>query len=446
MNTTQSFLIGATRSGSGKTLLTLGLLAAINKRGFEVQPFKCGPDFIDPTLHQVIVNRPSFNLDIFMMGEKGSVSSFDNYSAQSEISVVEGVMGLFDGGQASSASLAKLLKIPVLLIVDASSAAESVAAVIHGFENFDPELELCGVICNRVGSTRHRELIEEAVKKHCNTEILGFFPRETDFVIESRHLGLHMGHEAGYDRHRIEKLTAAVEQHIDIDRLLEKSGSNRTRKRVADIQSAAPVTATRRLAVARDEAFCFYYQENFDLLKANGFELVNFSPMVDSVLPSDINGVYLGGGYPELFADQLSTNQSMKQSLREWADKGGFIYGECGGFMYMTEKLVDTDGKEHPMTGIFPVTVKMKSRLSRLGYREVRCIEDTPFGKNQEPLFGHEFHYSDIVERSEALEYLYSLGDGKKEGCRVDNCFGSYVHLHFSRSQRNIQRLLEMLS
>ena len=433
------FLIAATKSGSGKTLLTLGILAALRKRGMEVRPFKCGPDFIDPSLHQMIVSRPSINLDIRMMGPEGCIASYHHYSQGADVVVVEGVMGLFDGGIASSASLAELLGIPVYLIVDVRSAAESVAAVIKGFETYNPVLKIGGIICNRVGSARHRQLIEDAVREHCSSEILGFFPRKESFEMPSRHLGLFMGHEMNYDRDQVDRLAEAVEEHIDLDRLLRLAAGDRPEPVIS--AGSAAKKETVRLAVARDEAFCFYYQENFDILESEGFDLVPFSPLHDEALPPNIRGVYFGGGYPELYAKTLSANSSMLVSVREWAEKGGFIYGECGGFMYLTSQITDDKGRSYPMADLFPVEVRMKKRLSRLGYREAAFLADSLLARAGTQAFGHEFHYSEIVARDGELAYLYELSDGRNEGCAAGNVFGSYVHLHFARSRALLQRL-----
>ncbi|WP_136806367.1 cobyrinate a,c-diamide synthase [Desulfosediminicola flagellatus] len=437
------FLIAATKSGSGKTLLTLGILAAMARRGIDVQPFKCGPDFIDPSLHEQVVNRHSINLDLHMMGRDGCLKSYARYGQESDAVIVEGVMGLFDGGSFSSASLAELLDIPVLLIIDVRSAAESVAAVLKGFEVYNPHTRICGVIFNRVGSERHRQLIEDAVTGSCSSKILGFFPRDIDFEMPSRHLGLHMGHEQDYSSTHLEKLAESVEQHIDIDQLLQISQQQFKHNKP---DQAQPVTQDIRLAVARDEAFCFYYEENFEILRSNGFEIVPFSPLHDSRLPDNIQGIYLGGGYPELYARALSANSAMRESILQWAQSDGFIYGECGGFMYMTRQLTDIDGVTHPMSGIFQVSVKMKPRLSKLGYRKMEIKKDCGLGESGQFVYGHEFHYSDIVERHSDIEFLYDFDDGRSEGCLMGNSFGSYVHLHFSQSVENIHRLHSLLA
>jgi cobyrinic acid a,c-diamide synthase len=438
------FIIGATKSGSGKTLLTLGILAALAKRKIVVQPFKCGPDFIDPTLHQMMVSRPSINLDLHMMGTEGCLASYDRYGSGAEAVVVEGVMGLFDGGIASTAALGVTLDIPVVLVVDVRSAAESIAAVIKGFELYNPDLRICGVICNQVGSKRHEKMIQDAVDQSCKSEILGFFPRNVSFELPSRHLGLHMGQEVSMDGGQVDTLVSAIEKNINIERLLQLSISSSKHANQSVLCQGKSLDKVR-LAVAQDAAFCFYYRENLQILKEHGFELVYFSPLKDTKLPSGIDGIYLGGGYPELFAEQLSINIEMRRSLLKWVEGGGFVYAECGGLMYLTESLTDLSGKSFPMTGVFPVTVRMKPRFSRLGYRTVTLNDDSLLGLRGQMLFGHEFHYSEIETISDGIDRLYELEDGRKEGYRVKNVMGSYVHLHFAKTPESIRHMYTTL-
>ena len=440
MSTRPEFLIAATKSGSGKTLLTLGILAALKKRKIRVQPFKCGPDFIDPSLHKLAAETTSYNLDLRMMGEEGCLNSYCNYGADAEAIAVEGVMGLFDGGIASSAALARTLEIPVVLIVDVRSAAESVAAVIKGFESFDPALTINGVICNRVGSERHATMIRDAVEKNCTSKILGFFPREEAFQIPSRHLGLHMGHELDNYSLELDKLADAIETHIDLDLMLEQSEKNVIRS--APKPSVKKRTKAVRIGVASDKAFCFYYPENFDILKEEGAELVFFSPLTDTSIPDGISALYFGGGYPELFAKQLADNTAMRESINAWAAQNKPVYGECGGFMYLCEELQVASGEVYPMTGIFPVKTRMKQRLSSLGYREAATLTDSWLAEADQVLYGHEFHYSEVVERDPGIPHFYTLNSGKQEGCMTANTIGSYVHLHFSRSRSVVKRLL----
>jgi len=433
-----AFLIGGTTSGSGKTTITMGILAALAARGLAVQPFKCGPDFIDPTLHRMVTGRISSNLDLRMCGLDFCRNTFNQrLSGQNGggVAVVEGVMGLFDGGLSSSASLAAALDLPVVLVIDARSAAESVAAVLKGFEVYDPEVQIKGVIFNRVGSERHVELIRGAVEQSCQAGILGFFPRDSRFEIPDRHLGLHMGEESPLDGDQLAGLVAAVEQYIDLDSLLSLGTSV-----VGTPALSPPLSKGRRLrlGVARDLAFCFYYEDNLSILERAGFELHMFSPLHDQKLPEGIDALYLGGGYPELHAPVLSRNVAMRAAIAAWAGGGGVIHAECGGFMYLCEELIDLEGKAHAMAGVFPATVRMQGRLSRLGYRQPRLRRDCLWGKEGEVLHGHEFHYSAVDRMAPEVETIYQLEDGRTEGFKVGNTVGGYIHLHFGRTGQNV--------
>jgi len=438
MKERSAFVIAATRSGSGKTLMSLGLLAALVRRGLAVQPFKCGPDFIDPTLHRMVVNRVSHNLDLFMMGAECCRRIFARAAAEADVRIVEGVMGLFDGGEASTAALARTLDLPVLLVVDARSAAESVAAVVKGFEVYDPRIRLCGVVLNQTGSARHVALIRGALAASCATPLLGAFPREQQFTMPERHLGLHMGDENPLSAGQLDRLAAAVEDHIDIPALLAATGQSLPPPDPAPSPPVRPVQPRLRLAVARDAAFCFYYQENLALLTAAGFDIVPFSPLTDAALPPATAAVYIGGGYPELQAAALAANQPMRTALRRWVEDGGLLYCECGGLMYMAEELADTEGRVHPMVGVFPLKMIMRSRLSRLGYRRVRLRRDCLLGRQGDELYGHEFHYSEPAGEAPAIDCLYALDDGRREGYSRHNAIGSYVHLHFGRTAATV--------
>lgn len=430
-----AFLIGGVASGCGKTTITLGILAALKARGLAVQPFKCGPDFIDPSLHRMVTGKISSNLDLRMCGREFCRSTFSQRLAGQDVGVVEGVMGLFDGAHSSSAALAKVLDLPVVLVVDARSAAESVAAVVKGFEGYDPEVRIAGVIFNRVGSERHAELIRGAVESACQARILGFFPRDVRFEIPDRHLGLHMGEESPLDEIQLAGLVAAIEQHIDLDFLLSL-GVDRASRQVVSSPVSRP--GRLKLAVARDLPFCFYYEDNLTILERAGFELLFFSPLHDHELPQGMDALYLGGGYPELHAQELSRNVAMRTAVAAWAGSGGVIHAECGGFMYLCEDLIDLEGKAHPMAGVFPATVRMQGRLSRLGYRQPRLQSDCLWGRKGEVLHGHEFHYSVVERMAPEVETLYHLEDGRREGFKVGNTVGGYIHLHFGRTENNV--------
>src|SRR5579859_2311063 len=354
-----AIVVAGTHSGVGKTSVTLGLIGALRRRGLTVQPFKVGPDFIDPLHHQHASGRPARNLDGWMLDPETNLERFARATADADVAVIEGVMGLFDGSEGksdrgSTAEMAKLLGLPVLLVIDASAMARSAAALIHGFTSFDRHLRVAGVILNNVGGEIHAGMIRDAVAGA--VPMLGALPRAKDLVVPERHLGLHLPYEArtGY----VEQLATLIETHIDLDALLSNSVIERLP--VAATPPAVPPKA--RLAVARDEAFCFYYTDNLELLEQAGAELVRFSP-IDEPLPENIDGIYLGGGYPELHADKLSDNKPTRDAIREFASAGGPIYAECGGLMYLADTL-DLDGQPHPMCGVLPFSTTMPAPLA----------------------------------------------------------------------------------
>ncbi len=427
-----SLVIAGTSSGCGKTTVTLGIMAALCKRGSHVQPFKCGPDFIDPTLHQQITGRVSRNLDVRMCGADFVRRTFTAHALAADISVIEGVMGLFDGGSGSAAHLAALLGLPLILVVDVRSAAESVAAVIKGFETLDQGIRVAGVVLNRVGSAHHLQMITEAVRKYCRAEIIGALPRDSGISLPSRHLGLHMGSEVDVDR---ERLATLIEEHLDVDKFCRIAGSADFRPDKSEGGRGHQLQkSVARLGVARDEAFCFYYQDNLDMLVQAGAEIVEFSPMHDKKLPENLDGLYFGGGYPELHGADLAANIAMREDILQLSRSGKPVYGECGGFMYLCTSIVDTRGTEHSMVGIYPMRIKMGKRLRRLGYRQVEIQEDTLLGARGTICYGHEFHYSEIDSMASRIEQVFRLDDDRFEGYLKDNTLAGYVHLHWGRT------------
>ncbi len=444
MKSSSAFLIGGTSSGSGKTTLTLGIMAALKARGLRVHPFKCGPDFIDPSLHKMVTGVTSPNLDLRMCGRDFCHNRFTEQMAERDVAVVEGVMGLFDGGIASSAALAEELGLPVILVVDARSAAESVAAVVKGFEMFSSSVDVTGVIFNRVGSPRHRELIETGMRDVCKSEIIGFFPRDICFEIPDRHLGLYMGEERPLDDKQLLHLRDSIEEHLDLDRLLAISSRPNIHS-TSTKYSKKQKDRALRLAVARDKAFCFYYEDNLKILEHAGVELVFFSPLSDSVLPENCHGIYLGGGYPELHAAQLSENHRMLTAIKDFGEAGGVVYGECGGFMYLCKEILALDKQSYQMCGIFPFTVQMKPRLSRLGYRKPTLLRSCLFGEAGDTLHGHEFHYSELMASKETVSTVYQLQNNKREGYCIKNVLGGYLHLHFAQSSKNVHSFVTWL-
>lgn len=426
--TTPACIISGTSSGSGKTTVALGLMAAFRKKGLTVQPFKCGPDFIDPGLHQLVTGSVSRNLDLWMAGEPFTRATFARNSIGAELAIIEGVMGMFDGGLSSSGSLAAALGIPGILVLDVRSMAESAAAIVKGFESLNPAAAPRGVILNRVASGRHLQLVTEAIHRHCRAEVLGYLPKSLEFTIPSRHLGLFTGDEAPITPEAIGLLADAVTEHIDLEKILGLA-----RQVPPADYTELPATPARacRIGVARDRAFCFYYEDNFDLLRAAGAELVFFSPLTDGGLPDDLDGIYLGGGYPELYARQLHENQTMRTAMRQWIEGDGAVYAECGGFMYLTEGIVDLAGTFQAMVGAFPVRARMQERRASLGYREVQTTSPGCFGPAGTVLRGHEFHYSTIDAMPAAISRTYAVNNGTREGYSYRKTLGGYMHLHF---------------
>lgn len=439
MKTGRGIVLAAPSSDSGKTLLSLGLGAALVRRGESVQYFKCGPDFIDPTLHRLVSGRVSRNLDLRMCGPSFVQQSYAQH-CDADFVIVEGVMGLFDGGEASTAALAKTLALPVVLVVDASACAESIAALVHGFESFDPEITIAGVIFNRVGGESHYRLLARSVREHCRAEVLGGVPRHDDFMVPGRHLGLHMDHDEPLSPERIGRIAEVMARHIDLALLREKGallpGTSGATKGVCKAMSCV------RLGIARDAAFCFYYEDNLDLLRAAGAELIPFSPLTDTKLPVDLDGLYLGGGYPELHAEALAANYSLREEIGGRAKAGLPIYGECGGFMYLCEALVTVEGAEYPMVGVFPVKSRMQKRLVRLGYRTATVTKNTLWPENGR-LAGHEFHYSETDPMPDWIERAYRLDDDRLEGFCLKNTLAGYMHLHLGDTPEAASHFIE---
>ena len=424
-------------------------MAALVKRDLKVAPFKVGPDFIDPGHHSRIAGVACRNLDGWMLPKKFNLATFAKCTVDADIAVVEGVMGLFDGydGRSeagSTAQMAKWLNLPVILLVDAASMARSAAAIVMGFEKFDEQLTYAGVIFNNLGSSRHLQYLREAVQDQVEMPCLGGIIRNKDIAIPERHLGLVTQEDHPFAEDSMDRLAKHVEKSIDLDSLLnnltEIAPSGHTH-RTQPAQAEKKV----RIAVARDNAFCFYYADNLELLETQGAELCFFSPMSDGHLPDDIDGLYFGGGYPELFAKELSENAALANQIKEKSVDGMPIYGECGGFMYLCKELVDLNNKRYRMTDCFPFATKMFTRLRALGYREVTLTCNTVIGNKGLRIRGHEFHYSELVNFSEDVPTVYSISDrsgmDKAPGGYVVNhhTLGSYNHLHFG-SQPDVAR------
>lgn len=442
----RGLVIAAAGSGSGKTTVSLGLMAALARRGLRVAPFKVGPDFIDPGHHRQVTGCPSRNLDGWMLSRETNQDIFRRAAQGADVAVVEGVMGLFDGfdgrsEEGSTAQMAKWLDLPVLLVVDARSMARSAAALVQGFERFDPDVRFAGVVFNRVGSPGHLEYLREALEGAVAMPLRGGLPRETALEIPERHLGLVTAEDHPLEGGRVQRLADLMEGHLDLAALVADLPELPVPPPPAPTPSPQGEGPPVRLGVARDAAFCFYYPDNLDRLAAAGAEVISFSPLADSDLPPDLDGLYLGGGYPELHADRLAENRRLREAIGAAGRAGMPIYAECGGLMYLCRELAPGAGGLRPMCGIFPMTVRMLPRRRALGYREVRLTADCLLGPSGATLRGHEFHYSEIVSGAAGVENVYAVtprrgGAPAGEGFRAGRTLGSYIHLHFgSRPQ-----------
>ena len=449
-----AFVIAGTHSGVGKTTLTLGLLAALRKRGLSVQSFKVGPDFIDPGHHTAVTGAASRNLDGWMLAREYNIDTFTRNMQSHDVGVVEGMMGLFDGydGKSeagSTAEMAKWLGLPVILIVDASAMARSVVAVIHGFHSFDPELNVAGVIFNKIGGPGHLQYLEDALGNMPNVVVLGGVPADESLMLPERHLGLVTKQELQLSAEWIDTLAGFIEDHVDIPELLKLS----SRPLPPLLHPQAPTSLADspvRFGIARDEAFCFYYPENLELLEQAGAELVFFSPLRDAHLPPDVHGLYVGGGYPEIHAEQLSANTTMRQEIKNFIESGNVVYAECGGFMYLTQGIRGVEGQYFPLVGVYPTVVRMLPRLSALGYTEV-AVE---VGGGLLPAMhvrGHEFHYSELEQDLPlgAITALYQVRKSttdtpRPEGYVYKRCLASYVHLHFGSNPMFARNLVSL--
>ncbi len=446
-------VVAGVRSGVGKTTIATGIMGALTRRGYAVQPFKAGPDYIDPSYHQLACGVPSRNLDTWLLPHPTVLELYDKASARRQISVVEGVMGLFDGHssldeEGSTAQLAKLIGSPVILVADASKVARSVAAEVLGYQQFDPALNVAGVILNGVGSPAHLEFCKPQIEATTGLPVLGYLPRRAEFEQPERHLGLIPTVEGTVARQWYDALIAQVEETIDVGRIAELAGTCAPPSPSADapqVYPSEPQSKRAVIAVAQDKAFNFYYQDSLDLLEAWGAEIVPFSPMEDASLPEGAGGVYLGGGFPEMFAAELSANRPMLDSIRRASEQGVPIYGECGGLMYLGRSLTGFDEVPYPMAGLIPaVSAMSQSRLS-LGYREVEARADGPLLASGQRVRGHEFHWSTLEQPPQDDESAYRVVNqgGRPDGFRAGSVWATYVHVHLGSAPGLALRFVE---
>jgi cobyrinic acid a,c-diamide synthase len=451
-------VIAGVASNVGKTTATVGLIGALRARGLKVQPFKCGPDYIDPSYHERAAGRPCRNLDAWMLDDAQLLAGFARACEDVDIAVIEGVMGLFDGSnwhdeRASTAQIAKLLGAPVLLLMDISGAARSAAAVVLGCQHFDPQLPLRGVALNFAGSEGHAQGCAEAITSATDLPVLGWLPRQRDWHIPERHLGLVPSGEHAAAHALTAAITSAVDRYFDLPAIIEIARQATERGECAAITRRTPSPAGKhpRLSVARDEAFCFYYPENLELLADAGAKIEFFSPLRGERPSLQSSGVYLGGGYPELHGEVLAANTGLWDALRALHARNAPIYAECGGFMVLTHALIDGNGHNWRMAGLVPGVARMSDKLAALGYRYATALNANLLADRGIELRGHEFRYSRWVCDDRPLESAWRV-----RGTRIDapedsggvargNLLASYVHVHFAQRADLASRFVEKL-
>jgi len=444
-------LVAGIQSGVGKTLVTLGMLTRLRRMEYTVQPFKVGPDFIDPSLHTQVTGRISRNLDSFFNSEEVNRELFLRATKNSRIAIIEGGMGLFDGysgsdERGSGAHMAKTLKAPVILVVDASSSCRSIAAVVHGFESFDSKVHVAGIVLNKVAGQRHLDWLKESIKLYAKAEVVGYLFTDPMLEIKERHLGLIPAAEKPLRFQWINHLDRQMKTQFNWPRIFKIAQSAPALPIPSHSIFPEPVHSCTAIAVARDAAFCFYYQDNLDLLEAFGAEILPFSPMTDS-LPKGAKGLYLGGGYPELWGKELTANRFLRQDIHLKSKEGFPIYGECGGLMYLGSTLKDFQGITHPMVGAFPYRTEMSQRM-KLAYVQTTSHKDNLLSLKKTRFPAHVFHFSDLKAEG-SLNYAYQLNDGKnkfRDGLISKNTLASYCHLHFASQPSLAQRFVNICS
>lgn len=442
------FVLAGTGSGVGKTTFTIGIMRALMKRNLTVQGFKCGPDYIDPTYHTAVTKRPSRNIDSFMMAHDVVRDIVARASKDADVSLIEGVMGFYDGksplsNEGSAAHISELTNSPVLLIVNAASMARSAAAIVKGFQLLDENANIVGVIVNQLGSKSHFEIVKEAIEAECKIPVIGYLLKGAVPTMPSRHLGLVPAIERGDLNEYFDELATAIEATVDLDQLLEITKAERISVE-SSIFNVQPNRKTVHIAVAKDAAFNFYYEENLELLRAYGAELHFFSPLQNEEVPKLAQGLYIGGGFPEEFAKQLSENEVTKQSIRQAIERGLPTLAECGGFMYLTNSITNREGEPFNMLGIIPGHVKMQDKLAALGYREITGVEGNFLIGEDEVAKGHEFHYSIYEGTHETPAYL-SKGRfrAQQEGYLRGNLVAGYTHFHFASNPQLVNNWLD---
>lgn len=447
-------VVAGVASGVGKTTIATGLMAALTAQGLRVQGYKVGPDYIDPTYHQAATGQASYNLDTWLSSPRLVCQRFEAGMRDADIAIIEGVMGLFDGrkqtlGIASTAEVAKLLSAPVLLVLDASHMGQSAAAIVHGFQHLDPHINIAGVIINKVASADHEATIKLAIAEWTGIPVLGVLRRDTSLTLPHRHLGLIPIAETSVE---VQELGAILKRSVDLDGIMRLASTAGVLPplppNTSKDEATRPLSPSKfppvRVGLALDNAFSFYYPETLEAFAKLGVEVVPFSPLTDRDLPDNLDLLYFGGGFPEVFAAQLAENHSMLASVRSAAQRSTLIYAECGGYMYLGKQCIDADHTSHDLVGVLPYTFQMGTKRTQLGYREITLLRDTIIGHAGTRLRGHEFHWSHIVEplREDYAPYQIEESDQRREGYTTETILTSYIHIPLAANPQAMGELI----
>jgi cobyrinic acid a,c-diamide synthase len=446
-------IIAGTQSGVGKTTISIGLMGALKDEGFKVQGFKVGPDYIDPSYHNVVTGRPSENLDVWLAPKDQIVEVFNRAIKDADFAVIEGVMGLYDGVSGidetgSTAQIAKLLDCPVVLVIDANNMVRTAAAVALGYKNFDKKVHVTGVILNNVAGKTHAIWCKEAIESATDLPVIGWLPVNEEIKLPERHLGLIPTPEKENFNSFFPKIKNFVKANTNMGKIVTIAKSaGKIPKVQHPIYPKQNLPKNVVVGVAFDEAFNFYYPGNLSLLEAYGAEIKRFSPIHDRALPANVDGLYIGGGFPEIFSKELEANQTLREKIRQAAEKGMPIYAECAGLMYLTDAIVDFNGNSHNMVGVLHgKTVMTKNTL--VTYSLAEAAYDNLLCSSGAQLKGHEFHNSIITDIPDDIEFAYNMkmGEGiknKKDGWTQNRVLASYMHIHFAQNPEIVKSLLK---
>ncbi len=429
-------IISSHKGGAGKTIFTLGLIQILKEKGYKIAPFKKGPDYIDAGWLSKISGTPCRNLDLFLFDKNHNLYSFFRGAEKADLAILEGNRGLYDGvdeyGSCSSAELAKLLKAPIILVLDCTKATRSMAALLKGFLEFDTEISIKGVVLNNIARPRHENIIRSSIEKYTETKVLGVIPRLRN-VVKERHLGLVTHFEK--DSLFLKDLSAKLIENVDFESIIEIAKDSQALD-IPSLSFNSVKTYDLKIGVFLDPAFQFYYPENLEFLQSQGAELVYINSLKDSHLPSGISGLYLGGGFPEIFAEDLSANVELRKEVKEAVESGMPVYAECGGLMYLGEEI-EWQGKKFPMTGVLPVRFKVDSKPHGHGYVIAKVESKNPYFNIGDTILGHEFHYSYPyqIELKKGMSTIFKLEkgtglDGFRDGILYKNLLASYTHFH----------------